>query len=45
MKGKKGTIDFDKLAKENRNQQPRFKEEVRRNENGEVVAYVLKRNK
>lgn len=45
MKDKKSIIDFDKLAKENRNQQSRFKEEVRRNENGEVVAYVLKRNK
>ena len=45
MEEKKGTINFDELAKENRNQQPRFKEEVRRNEKGEVVAYVLKRNK
>ena len=42
---KKGTINFDELAKENSSQQPRFKEEVRRNENGEITAYVMKRNK
>ena len=45
MEEKKATINFDELAKENRNQKPRFREEVRRNENGEEVAYVLKRNK
>lgn len=41
---KKGTINLDDLAKENRHQQPRFIEEIRRDENGKVKAYVLKQN-
>jgi hypothetical protein len=45
MEDKIATINFDELAKENRNQKPRFREEVRRNKNGEITAYVIKRNK
>ena len=41
---KKGTISFDELAKIDRHQQPMFIEEIRRDENGKVKAYVLKRN-
>ena len=41
---KKGTINFDELGKIDRHQQPKFVEEIRRDENGEVMAYVLKRN-
>ena len=44
MEDKKGTINLDELAKIDRHQQPRFIEEIRRDENGEVMAYVLKRN-
>ena len=41
---KKRTISFDELAKVDRHQQPRFMGEYRRNEKGELVAHVLKRN-
>ncbi len=35
-----GTTSLKGLGKE-----PRFHEEIRRGENGEIVAYVMKRNK
>ena len=41
---KKGTISLDELAKVDRHQQPRFMGEYLRNEKGELVAHVLKRN-
>ena len=44
METEKGTINLDELAREDRHQQPRFLEEVRRKEDGAVKAYVLKRN-
>ena len=42
MEDKKQTINFDEMGMSE--SQPRFKEEVRRDKNGEVTAYVLKRN-
>lgn len=42
--GRKGVINLDDLAKKNLDQEPRFLEEIRRDKNGEIIAYVLKRN-
>ena len=41
---KKSEISLNELAKKNRDREPRFIEEIRRDENGEIIAYVLKRN-
>ena len=41
---KKNGIFLSELVKMNPNREPRFIEEIRRNENGEIIAYVLKRN-
>jgi hypothetical protein len=41
---KKHGIYLSELAKKNSNREPRFIEEIRRDKNGEVKAYVLKRN-
>lgn len=40
----KSVISLNELAKKNRNREPRFIEEIRRDENWEIIAYVLKRN-
>ncbi len=37
-------INFDEMADVSY-EMPKFHEEIRRGENGEIVAYVLKRNK
>lgn len=39
---KKGTINLDELKVEYG--EPKWTEEIRRNEKGEIIAYVLKRN-
>lgn len=44
MEEKKREIRLDELAKKNRDQEPRYIEEIRRDKNGEIIAYVLKRN-
>ena len=41
---KKDVISLDGLAKKDRDQKPRFIEKIRRDKNGEILAYVLKRN-
>jgi hypothetical protein len=41
---KKDEIYLGDLAKIDPNREPRYLEEVRRNKNGEIIAYVLKRN-
>ena len=41
---KRDEINFDYLAKIDPNREPKFLEEIRRDENGEITAYVLKRN-
>ena len=40
----KSIINLNELAKIDRDRKPRFIEEIRRDENGEIIAYVLKRN-
>lgn len=39
---KKGVINFDELG--DQNLEPKFIEEIRRDEKGEIIAYVMKRN-
>ena len=40
--GKKGVINLNEMGISDK--EPRFLEEIRRDENGEIRAYVLKRN-
>ena len=42
MENEYNIINFDDLPISN--EPPRFIEEIRRDENGEIIAYVLKRN-
>ena len=44
MKKNLDVINFNDFAKVIWDKEPMFLEEVRRNQNGEVMAYVLKRN-
>ena len=44
METEEGTINFDELADKGEHQQPRFVEDIRKNEDGTIEAYVLKRN-
>lgn len=39
---KPGVINFDEMM--NSTKPPRFVEEIRRNDKGEIIAFVLKRN-
>lgn len=43
-KKKQSVISLDEIGKMNRDKELRFIEEIRRDENGEIVAYVMKRN-
>jgi hypothetical protein len=41
---KKNVINLNELTQTDRDWEPRFTEEFKRDENGEIKAYVMKRN-